>query len=179
MRPAMTTTTKKSAQQGTTTRLLLALGLAVCAAGFADSAWALSVSLTAPANNAVFAAPAASIALAATATPTNSSRPIAKVEFFRGTTLIGTDTTSPYSFTWTNVATGSYTLTAKATDKNAIATTSAPVTITVDTPPTVSITAPANNALFIAPASVTVSASASDTDGTVAKVDFFDGATLV
>ncbi len=135
-----------------------------------------TVSLTSPANNAVFS-PGSNIALAATAADSDGT--ISKVEFFRGTTLLGTDTTSPYSFTWTNVATGSYTLTAKATDNNAIATSSAPVTITVDTPPTVSISAPANNALFIAPASVTVSASASDTDGTVAKVDFFDGATPV
>src|SRR6266700_2006838 len=116
MSRAMTTTTKKSAQQGTTTRLLLALGLAVCAAGFADSAWALSVSLTSPANNAVFAAPAARITLAATATPTNSSRPIAKVEFFRGKTHIGADTTSPSSFAWTDVHARTYNLNDNATD---------------------------------------------------------------
>src|SRR6266446_3322383 len=45
-------------------------------------------------------------------------------------------------------------------------------------PPTVSITSPANNASFTAPANVSVTASASDSDGWVAKVDFFDGGTL-
>jgi RHS repeat-associated protein len=135
-----------------------------------------TVNLTAPANNAVFS-PGSSIAL--TATAADSDGTISKVEFFRGTTLIGSDTTSPYSFNWTNVATGNYTLTAKATDNNSIATTSAPVVITVDTPPTVSITAPANDAAFVPPANITVTASTADTDGTVAKVDFFDGATLV
>jgi hypothetical protein len=29
---------------------------------------------------------------------------VAKVEFFNGTTLLGTDTTSSYSFAWNNVA---------------------------------------------------------------------------
>src|SRR6266705_3538994 len=179
MSRAMTTTTKKSAQQGTTTRLLLALGLAVCAAGFADSAWALSVSLTAPANNAVFAAPAASIALAATATPTNSSRPIAKVEFFRGTTLIGTDTTAPYSITWTNVPAGTYSLTAKATDSSGATATSKAVSIKVDVPPTVSLTSPANNAVFSPGSNIALAATAADSDGTISKVEFFRGTTLL
>src|SRR6266581_4757306 len=174
----MTTTTMNRAKQGTT-RLFLGLGLAACAAGFASPARAaLSASLTAPASGAVFQA-GATITLTATATPASSSRPIAKVEFFRGTTLIGTDTTSPYSFNWTSVPTGAYTLTARATDSNGAVTTSAAVNITVDTPPTVSITAPANNAVFLPATNVTVTASAADADGTVASVDFLDGATLV
>ncbi len=45
--------------------------------------------------------------------------------------------------------------------------------------PSVSLTSPANNASFTAPASVTVSANASDNDGTVSKVDFYNGATLI
>ena len=135
-----------------------------------------SVSLTAPANGANFT-PGSTIALAATAADSDGT--ISQVQFFRGgSTLIGSDTTSPYSFNWTNVAAGTYSLTAKATDNNSGVTTSSVVTITVDRAPTVSITAPANNALFTAPANVTVTASAADADGTVSKVDFFDGATL-
>ena len=41
-------------------------------------------------------------------------------------------------------------------------------------PPTVSLTAPANGASFACGASVTVSASASDSDGSVTRVEFFD-----
>ena len=135
-----------------------------------------SVSLTAPANGANFT-PGSTIALAATAADSDGT--ISQVQFFRGgTTLIGSDTTSPYSFSWTNVAAGTYSLTAKATDNNSGVTTSSVVTITVDRAPTVSITAPANNALFTAPANVTVTATAADADGTVSKVEFFDGATL-
>jgi hypothetical protein len=39
-----------------------------------------------------------------------------------------------------------------------------------NTPPTVSLTAPANGASFTAPASITMTANASDSNGTVAKV---------
>ncbi|MGN6419451.1 MAG: cellulase family glycosylhydrolase [Pseudobacter sp.] len=43
--------------------------------------------------------------------------------------------------------------------------------------PTVSITSPANNAGFTSPASVTITATAADSDGTISKVEFFNGAT--
>ncbi len=55
------------------------------------------------------------------------------------------------------------------------------VTIQVNTaaatnqPPTLSLTAPANNAQFTAPATLTLTASANDADGTVNKVEFFNG----
>jgi hypothetical protein len=46
-------------------------------------------------------------------------------------------------------------------------------------PPTVSITSPANGATFGAPANITINASASDSDGTISKVDFYQGLTLL
>jgi hypothetical protein len=46
-------------------------------------------------------------------------------------------------------------------------------------PPTVALTAPANHAVFAAPASVTLTAVAADADGTIARVQFFNGATLL
>jgi Bacterial Ig domain len=136
------------------------------------------VSITAPANNAAFAAPAA-ITINVNAVDTDGT--IAKVDFYNGTTLLGTDTTSPYSFAWTNVAVGTYTITAKATDDKGALTTSAAITVKVNAnvAPTVSITAPANNASFTAPAAITINATATDTDGTIAKVDFYNGTTLL
>jgi len=44
-------------------------------------------------------------------------------------------------------------------------------------PPSASITSPANGATFVSPASMTIQVAASDSDGTVAKVEFFDGST--
>ena len=49
------------------------------------------------------------------------------VEFFADGVSIGTDTTSPYSLTWSNVAQGTYTVTAKATDDQGGTTTSTAV----------------------------------------------------
>jgi uncharacterized protein (TIGR03118 family) len=45
----------------------------------------------------------------------------------------------------------------------------------VNVPPTVSITNPADGATFTSPADATVQATANDADGTVARVEFFDG----
>jgi plastocyanin len=47
----------------------------------------------------------------------------------------------------------------------------------VNVPPSVSITAPTNGAVFAAPWTGLIAATASDSDGTVSKVDFFAGAT--
>jgi photosystem II stability/assembly factor-like uncharacterized protein/uncharacterized protein GlcG (DUF336 family) len=87
-----------------------------------------SVSLTSPTNNATFAAPAT---VSITATAADNDGTVTKVEFFNGATLLGTSTTTPYGFTWSNVASGSYTLTAKATDNSGNVTTSTAVAINV------------------------------------------------
>ena len=135
-----------------------------------------TVRITAPANNAVYTAPA-TIAVAATAADSDGT--IGKVDFFQGTTKIGTSTTPPFGFTWTNVGGGTYSLTAKATDDKGAVGTSAAVTVKVNKPPTASVTAPANGATFAAPVNVTLQANATDTDGTVSKVEFFRNGTLL
>ena len=52
---------------------------------------------------------------------------VTRVEFYRGTTLIGSDTTSPYSAVWTGAAAGSYSLTAIAVDDDGATRTSTAV----------------------------------------------------
>ncbi|HEY1249876.1 MAG TPA: Ig-like domain-containing protein, partial [Thermoanaerobaculia bacterium] len=129
-----------------------------------------TVSITSPANGTVFTPPA-SITINATASDTDGT--VTKVDFYNGATLLGTDNTSPYSFNWTNVTTGTYSLTAVATDNGGVTGTSTPVSVTVNAKPTVSITSPANNAQFTSPANITINATAADSDGTVTKVDFY------
>jgi glucose/arabinose dehydrogenase len=98
-----------------------------------------TVSITSPLNNASFTAPATIIINANAA---DSDGTISKVEFFQGATKLGEDLTSPYNFTWSNVAAGSYTLTARATDNASATTTSSAVNITVTTgPPCDAVTA--------------------------------------
>jgi RHS repeat-associated protein len=69
------------------------------------------------------------VTLTAAATVTGGT--IAKVDFYQGATLIGTASAAPYSFTWSNVPQGSYTLTAVATNNAGQSTTSAAIAITV------------------------------------------------
>lgn len=88
-----------------------------------------TVSITSPADNSSFASPA-SITITAAASDADGS--ISKVEFYNGATLLGTATTSPYTFTWTNVAEGKYTITAKATDNTGAVTTSSIINVSVN-----------------------------------------------
>ncbi|WP_421897863.1 glycosyl hydrolase family 18 protein [Marinoscillum sp.] len=136
-----------------------------------------TASISSPANNASFTT-GADITISANAADADGS--VSKVQFFQNGNLLGEDTSAPYSFNWTNVSAGSYSLTVVATDNESAATTSSAISITVETqgnnPPTASITAPANGASFDEGSSITISASASD-DGSVTKVEFFAGAT--
>ena len=137
------------------------------------------VSLTAPANNATYIAPAAHIRLIAAASDKDGT--ISKVEFYNGTALLHTETVAPYGFIWRNVQVCNYTLTAKATDNSGLVTASADVHISVvpNKAPAVSIIKPFNNQTFPGPATIHLEAAASDTDGRITKVEFYNGATLL
>src|SRR5262249_29133986 len=76
------------------------------------------------------------------------------------------------SISWTPGAPGSFSLTAVATDNLGATTTSAAVSVTADSAPTVSITAPAGGATISSPPAITVSANAADSDGTITQVQF-------
>ena len=84
--------------------------------------------LTAPTAGATVRLPV-TVALAATASDADDA--VARVEFFAGSTLVGTDTSMPYTAAWTPAAAGSYVLTARATDSRGARTTSAGVPVTV------------------------------------------------
>lgn len=137
-----------------------------------------TIALTAPADVGTFDA-LANINLTATAADADGT--VAKVEFYNGTTKLGEDTTDPYAFTWSNVVTGSYAITAKAIDDRGAITTSSTANITVtnadNVAPTVAITAPGNNVAFAAGSTLNITANASDTDGALTKVEFFQGTT--
>lgn len=130
------------------------------------------VSITSPANN-VTALETASFTIAATATDVEAT--ITKVEFFNGAIKLGEDLTSPYTFAWNNVSAGTYTVTAKATNQVNGSTTSSAITVKVNKAPTVSITSPGNNAGVDTPATIVIMANANDADGSISKVEFFNG----
>jgi hypothetical protein len=92
----------------------------------------LTTSITSPVNGSQIDA-VANVTITATATDTDAV--VTKVEFYAGTTLIGTDTAAPYDCAWNNIATGSYTLTAKATDSKGRSVVSIGVTVQVKKSP--------------------------------------------
>src|SRR5262249_53069656 len=90
-----------------------------------------TVTITSPAEGATFA-DGANITITADAVDKNG--PIRKVEFFAKGNKIGESTAAPFTVTWNNVASGRYTLTAKALDRQGFVIPSAPVKIIVGTP---------------------------------------------
>jgi len=138
-----------------------------------------TVAITAPPTGGQFVAPA-SLTIAADA---SDSGGILSVTFQANGTPIASDSTNPYSVSWNNVPAGTYILTAVATDGGGQTTTSDPVTITVSSPPNsrpeVTVTSPAANATFNAPATISLSASARDVDGSVGSVAFYQNGKLI
>ncbi|MBC8121537.1 MAG: hypothetical protein H7Y22_06840 [Gemmatimonadaceae bacterium] len=144
-----------------------------------SSASVVTVSLTNPLNGSTLTT-GSSVTVSATATASSGS--ITKVEFFANGTEVGEKTSSPYSITLSDLPSGSYSLTAKATSSSGTSATSSPVNVTVSAPaanqlPAVSLTGPTGGATFASGADITVSANASDADGSVSKVEFYAGST--
>jgi Big-like domain-containing protein len=102
---------------------------------------------------------------------------VTRVEFYLDNALQSTSTVAPYQWSWntTTAANGAHSLTSKAYDAAGNVGTSAVVTVTTSngvdtTPPSTSITSPANGATVSG--TLTVRASASDNIG-VTKVEFY------
>lgn len=113
---------------------------------------------------------------------TTSTVAVSNVEFYdAGTTKLGTGVgaSSFYSFTWTNASVGAHALTAaaignKTNPPTAVITNwSTAVVIGIGDGPSVSLTAPTNQALFAVGANITLSANASEDGGTITNVEFF------
>lgn len=131
-----------------------------------------TVSLTGPTNGSAFSA-TESVEVSATA---NDDFGVTRVEYYSGTTLLGTDIEAPFSIS-VLFAAGNHSLIAKAIDTGGLSTTSTPVTITVSDsngPPSIVITSPTSGATFLSTESILISADASDDTG-ISSVEFFNG----
>ena len=117
------------------------------------------------------------MSLAATASDADGH--VTTVQFYNGGTKLGEDLTAPYTFAWSGVGPGTYALTAKAIDDDGGTKTSSLSTITVNALPTASITSPANGAVFPWRPTITITATATDPGGSVTKVQFRDGNTVL
>jgi hypothetical protein len=122
-----------------------------------------SVSITSPADGATVWA-GTNLAILATA---SDAQGVTTVRFYRDTTLIGEDTTEPYSNVWENVPAGSYTLTAKAVDTLGATGTSVGVSITVKVEGGVQPSEPVALWAFDDGSGATVADGIGENDGTV------------
>ncbi|MFO1305802.1 MAG: DUF1800 family protein [Burkholderiales bacterium] len=125
------------------------------------------------------------------ASPFDADGTIAKVEFYDDTTLLATVTATPYSYTFSSTVVGNHTLSAKVYDNMGATGTSNNLIVVVNSSggggggggggnnqsPVVSLSASAS--AINAGGTSTLTAAATDPDGTIAKVEFYDGATLL
>jgi len=130
-----------------------------------------TVSITSPTNNQVLVAGSNQTI---TATAADADGTVNCVEFYRGDIKIGTDSIAPYSAEWLNLEEGNYTIKAKAIDNNNEFTLSEMVNVVVqNSAPVVALTAPSNGSAINQNQSIQLTATASDSDGSVSKVEFY------
>lgn len=142
--------------------------------------------LTFPANGASYVL-GAPVSLAATASDPDFGGGITRVEFFNLAGRIASDAQAPYTATFTPTAAGVDTLWAVAYDNHGtpLSGTSARVGIVINPPPPPNGRPVVNSLVatpggpFTAPAAFSLTATASDSDGTVAYVQFYRGGTFM
>ncbi|MGD9998944.1 MAG: N,N-dimethylformamidase beta subunit family domain-containing protein, partial [Ilumatobacteraceae bacterium] len=140
-----------------------------------------TVEITSPSTGAVVVV---GTSVPVTVAASDADGTIARVEFLAGGAPFAERTVAPFSATWVPTTAGTVLLSARATDDAGASTTSADVSVVVqapapppNTPPTVSLTAPQPGAVVTTGSSVTVTAAATDTDGTIARVEFLANGT--
>jgi hypothetical protein len=137
------------------------------------SSTTMPVTLTSPGGNS-FTIADSPITLVATAVETGGT--ISQVAIYNGSTtpptLLGTSTSSPYTFMWYPLP-GTYNLYAQATDANSNTQNSTTLTITVTDPaPQVTLTAPASGTSITAGTSLTISATITTAGAQISNINF-------
>ncbi len=87
-----------------------------------------SASISSPTDGISLTAP---VSITVKAEASDSDGAVKKVEFFVDGSKLGEDVTAPYAVSWNETATGTYSITAKATDDDGASTSSSAVSVTV------------------------------------------------
>ena len=135
-----------------------------------------TVSLRKPANGAEFSK-VSQILLEADATDDGQ---VISVEFFDLGVSIGKVSTEPFALTLPSLEEGPHILSAVATDNTGNTTTSDPVTIKIlppapNLPPTIQLLGVQSLDQLAEPVNLQLTATAQDSDGSIASVEYFDG----
>ena len=140
------------------------------------------VSITSPSTGSSVTV-GSNVSITATASETNGI--ITNIAIYNGSDLLGSSSSSPYTYVMSNPAAGSYTLKAVATDANGASSTSNSVTVTITTQsvtpssPIVTITSPASGSTYTAGANVTITTTASETNGTINNISLYNGSGIL
>lgn len=134
-----------------------------------------AVTLTSPANGTILNLGST---ISFVASPTDDVG-IARVEYWANGALVGSTTQAPHRFDWAGQPGGSYALFVKAIDTDGVAVQSSTNPVLLNAPPVVSM---GSLPSFLAPSvstSLTLTASATDSDGTITKVEYFANGALI
>ncbi len=116
-----------------------------------------------------------------TASAFDSDGTITKVEFYKNGALVATDTTTPYNYVFSSATPGPFVMTARAYDDAGASAVSNGVSILVNSAgngaPTVTMVGSPNSVAVGSPVALT--ATANDADGTISKIQFYNGSTLL
>ncbi|TDF34611.1 hypothetical protein EYS14_22905 [Alteromonadaceae bacterium M269] len=128
-----------------------------------------TISVSAPANNAVFDE---TQPVVASASATDSGGSIAAVEFSLDGGAWAIDAQEPYSNDFGRLSAGAHTISYRARDNDGTYSSTVDRVIRVNAAPAVAVSNPANNTVYAVGQSVSTEATATDSDGTVAAVEF-------
>src|SRR5450759_604824 len=138
-----------------------------------------TIAITSPVMNSSFTS-LANITITASALDADGS--VSMVEYYNGSVKLGSNSVAPYSYTWNNVTAGNYSLTVIATDNQNAKTTSSAVSISVTNSnhtsnrhPVIRIFNPRKGLTYNNLSTIEIDADASDPDGTISKVEFYNG----
>jgi hypothetical protein len=135
------------------------------------------VAVTSPPDGTRVNAPTNVTLIASAVDPDGS---VTRVEFYAdGTNRLGQAVQTPYTIVWTNAAIGTHQITAVATDNLGSTGVSAPLNLIVNGLPSVSVASPPDGAILPIGSDITIVANASDVDGNVTLVEFFQNGTLL
>ncbi|WMJ73330.1 Ig-like domain-containing protein [Cytophagaceae bacterium ABcell3] len=135
------------------------------------------VAIVSPEDNAEFEA---GTNIEITAEASDSDGEVVLAEFFSNGDKIGEADAEPFTVTWEGVEEGGFELTAVAHDNDGAETTSDVIYVVVNAAPVneapeVSITSPEEGAMFALGDDIVITAEASDSDGYVDYVEFYNG----
>jgi len=142
-----------------------------------------AIVLTSPTDGSSYAAPAT---INLSANVVTNGHAINKVQFYNGSSLLAEDNAPPYTYTWTNVAGGNYSVSARLVydTSSTLNSSVANINVAASRPPppplpAITLTTPVDGSSFTAPATINLAATVTTNGHTINKVQFYNASSLI